>query len=151
MQKAVDTANAILDGKKKIDIFGPARVDPNIPIEKTVAGLGELVKEGKISSIQLSEVSATTIRRTAKIDMVESEISLWAPGVFTNGVAPTCAELGIVMCAHTPLGAGMLASKFQKVEDMGDDHHKHFLRFQGENFERNLQLVTWESGGGEEG
>jgi pyridoxine 4-dehydrogenase len=144
MRKSVENANSILGGKKKIDVFGPARVDPDIPIEETVSALAELVKEGKISGIQLSEVSASTIRRAAKvtkIEMVESEISLWAADVFSNGVADTCAELGIVMVAHTPLGAGMLAGKFEKVEDLGDDHHKFFPRFMGENFGRNLELV----------
>lgn len=107
----VKRANAILDGKKKIDIFGCGRVDKNVPIEDTVGALAELVKEGKIGGIRLSEVSANTIRRAAKvakIDMVEAEISLWATDVFENGVAETCGELKIPLVAHTPLGAGML-------------------------------------------
>lgn len=98
MRQKVDECNKILDRKKFIDIFGPARVDPNVPIETTVAALHDLVKEGKIGGIQLSEVRAETIKRAVKvanIGMVEAEISLWATDVFSNGVAETCGELGI--------------------------------------------------------
>ncbi|KAJ5928703.1 aldo/keto reductase [Penicillium verhagenii] len=141
----VNRANQILDGKKKIDIFGCGRVDQNVPIEETVGALAELVKEGKIGAIQLSEVSSDTIRRAAKItkiDMVEAEISLWATDVFENGVAETCAELGIVMVAHTPLGAGMLTGQIKSLDDMpANDYHRFFPRFQPENFDTNLKLV----------
>ncbi|KAF8862080.1 Aldo/keto reductase [Acephala macrosclerotiorum] len=146
LRTALDSALKILDGKKKIDIYGPCRVHPtpDVTIEDSVAACAELVKEGKIGGIQLSEVKAQTIRRAskvAKIDMVEAEVSLWSMDIFTNGVAETCAELGIVISAHTPLGAGMLSGKFKAIEDMGDDHHKNFPRFQGENFKKNLELV----------
>jgi pyridoxine 4-dehydrogenase len=145
MRRMVDNCNKILDGKKSLDIFGCGRVDPNISIETTIEALGQLVKEGKIGGIQLSEVRGETIRRAAKvhkIDMVEAEISLWATDIFTNGVAETCAELGIVMVGHTPLGAGMLTGQITKVEDMPtSDHHRYFPRFQGENFKKNLDLV----------
>jgi pyridoxine 4-dehydrogenase len=120
-------------------------VDPNIPIETTVEALGQLVKEGKIGGIQLSEVRADTIRRAAKvykIDMVEAEISLWATEIFSNGVAETCAELGIIVVGHTPLGAGMLTGQIEMPEDMPvNDYHRHFPRFQDENFKKNLRLV----------
>lgn len=142
----VDRANRILDGKKKIDIFGCGRVDKNVPIEETVGALSQLVKEGKIGGIQLSEVSSTTIRRAsavAKIDMVEAEISLWATDVLENGVAQTCAELGIPMVAHTPLGAGMLTGQIKSLDDLpANDYHRFFPRFQPENFHTNLQLVS---------
>ena len=145
MRKSVDNANKILDGKKFIDIFGPARVDPNVPIESTIGALGELMKEGKIGGIQLSEVKADTIRRASnihKIEMVEAEVSLWATDIFSNGVAETCAELGIVVLGHTPLGGGMLTGNIQRVDDMAaSNHHKHFPRFEAENFQKNLQLV----------
>jgi pyridoxine 4-dehydrogenase len=144
MRNLVDNANKILDGKKFIDIFGCARTDPKVPVETTVKALGQLIKEGKIGGIQLSEVSADTIRRAAKvhkIDMVEAEASLWSTEIFTNGVAETCGELGIVIEAHTPLGAGILTGKIQSSEDMGTDHHKFFPRFQGESFQKNLELV----------
>jgi len=146
MRKSVDNANKILDGKKFLDIFGPARVDPKVPIETTIQGIGQLVKEGKIGGIQLSEVSADTIWRSSKVykvDMVEAEVSLWATDIFSNGVAETCAELGIVILGHTPLAAGMLTGRIEKLEDMPPkDHHRHFPRFQGENFQKNLQLVN---------
>jgi pyridoxine 4-dehydrogenase len=119
MRKSVENANKILDGKKFLDIFGPARVDPKVPIETTVEGLGQLVKEGKVGGIQLSEVSADTVRRSSKvhkIDMVEAEVSLWATDIFSNGVAETCGELGIVVLGHTPLAAGMLSGKIEKLE-----------------------------------
>ncbi|KAJ5646474.1 aldo/keto reductase [Penicillium lividum] len=142
----VDRANKILDGKKKIDIFGCGRVDKNTPIEETVGCLAELVSEGKIGGMQLSDVGSDTIRRAAKvtkIDMVEAEISLWATDVFENGVAETCAELGIVMVAHTPLGAGMLTGQIKSLDDMpANDYHRFFPRFQPENFDTNLQLVA---------
>lgn len=146
MRNFVDNANAILDGKKKIDIFGCGRVDPEVPIEDTVAALAELVTEGKIGGIQLSEVSAETIRRASKvtkIDMVEAEVSLWATEVLENGVAEACAEQGIVLVAHSPLGAGMLTGQIQSLDDMpANDYHRMFPRFQPENFAINLELVS---------
>jgi len=145
VRKFVDNANTILDGKKCIDVFGCGRVDPTVPIETTVEALGQLVKEGKIGGIQLSEVRAETIRRAAKvhkIDMVEAEVSLWATEIFSNGVAEICAELGIVVVGHTPLGAGMLTGQIQKLDDMlAHDYHRHFPRFQGDNFQKNLDLI----------
>ncbi|KAI1284295.1 putative aldo/keto reductase [Xylaria sp. FL0933] len=145
VRKYVANANKILDGKKKIDIFGMGRVDSKVPIEDTVKALAELVSEGAIGGIQLSEVGSETIRRAAsiaKIDMVEAEVSLWAPEIFENGVAATCAELNIPIVAHTPLGAGMLTGKFRSPDDLEpNDHHRFFPRFQPENFHKNLELV----------
>ncbi|KAE8138515.1 NADP-dependent oxidoreductase domain-containing protein [Aspergillus pseudotamarii] len=112
---------------------------------ETVAALKEQVEEGKIGGIQLSEVHSNTIipaHAVAKVDMVEAEISLWATDVFENGVAKTCAELGIVMEAHTPLGAGMLAGRIRSHADLSPhDYHRQFPRFQPENLPTNLQLV----------
>lgn len=145
VRQSIDRANVILAGTKKIDLFGPARVDPNAPIEETMAALKELVSEGKIGGTQLSEVRAETIRRAnavTKVDMVEAEVSLWATDVFENGVAEICAELGIMIEAHTPLGAGMLTGKIKSLDDMGpQDHHRRFPRFYPENFGTNLKLV----------
>lgn len=145
MRRTVENCNRLLDGRKKIDFFGPARIDPKIPIETTIGALGDLVKEGLISGIILSEASASTIRKAEKVHhiaMVEAEISLWATDVLHNGVATTCSELGITMLAHTPLGRGMLAGKFQSHEDVANgEYHSMFPRFQGENFENNLKLV----------
>ncbi|KAI0465505.1 putative aldo/keto reductase [Xylaria cf. heliscus] len=141
----VTNANSILGGRKKIDVFGIARVDPKVPIEETVTALAELVSEGAIGGIQLSEVGPETIRRAAsiaRIDMVEAEVSLWATEIFHNGVAATCSELNIPIVAHTPLGAGMLTGKFRGPDDLEpNDHHRFFPRFQPENFHKNLELV----------
>jgi len=145
MRRSLENANRILYGKKTVDFFGPARVDPKVPIQNTVKELAELVKEGKIGGILLSEVSAETIRRAAKvhqISLVEAEVSLWARDIFQNGVAETCKELGIVVLAHSPLGRGMLAGNFGNLEDVAKgEYHDMFPRFQGENFEQNLKLV----------
>lgn len=146
MRRSVDNCNQILDGEKAINFFGPARVDPDIPIEKTVEALGKLVKEGKIGRIALSEVSANTIRRAVKvheIGIVEAEVSLWSRDIFQNGIAETCKELKIVVLAHTPLGMGMLAGRFRSVEDVRDGEVFQMLpRIRGENFQQNLRLVN---------
>ncbi|GAW20846.1 hypothetical protein ANO14919_103580 [Xylariales sp. No.14919] len=145
VRKFVANANNILGGKKKIDVFGMARVDPKVPLKDTIGALAALVAEGAIGGIQLSEVGPETIRRAvsiAKIDMVEAEVSLWAPEIFGNGVAATCDELNIPIVAHTPLGAGMLTGKFRSPDDLEpNDHHRFFPRFRPENFHKNLELV----------
>ncbi|EAW14866.1 aldo/keto reductase family protein [Aspergillus clavatus NRRL 1] len=145
IRKFTEDALTVLDGKKTIDIFGLARVDPDVPIEESLKALAELRDEGKIDGIHLTEVKAEMIRRAAsvtKIDMVEAEVSLWARDVFHNGVAETCAELGIVLVAHSPLGAGMLTGGTMSLNDLGADNPtSHFPRFQPENFSRNVKLV----------
>lgn len=145
LRASVDSALKILDGKKKIDIFGCARTDPAVPVEESIKALAEIKAEGKIDGIQLSEVRVETIRRAAavaKIDMAEAEISLWATDVFENGVAAICGEMDIVLVAHTPLGAGMLTGQFKSLDDVPkNDYHRHFPRWQPENFDKNLLLV----------
>ena len=127
-----------------IDLYYPARVDPNVPIEDTVGTLGELVKEGKIRYVGLSEASSETLRRATavhSIAMLQTEYSLWTREPETN-VLPTCRELGISIVAYSPLGRGFLTGAFQKPEDLAlDDSRRHMPRFQGENFKHNLQLV----------
>lgn len=143
MRSAAENALKILDGKKSIDVFGPCRVDPNVPIEDTIAECAKLKAEGLIGGIALSEVSADTIRRAAKvakIDMVEAEVSLWSTDIFSNGVADACAELGIIVTAHTPLGAGMLTGAIRSPDDLSD-FHRMFPRFQPAVFDKNLELV----------
>lgn len=131
LRNSVDNANNILGGEKCIDAFGPAEVDPRVPIETTSEVLAQLL-EGKIGAIQLSEVSADTFRRASdvqKVDTVEAEISLSAMDFFWNGVAETCVGLSIAVLAHTLLGGGMLTGNIQKLEDMlASNHHKHFPR-----------------------
>lgn len=127
-----------------IDLYYPARVDPNVPIEDTVGTLGELVKEGKIRYVGLSEAGSETLRRAStvySIAMLQTEYSLWTREPETD-VLPTCRELGISLVAYSPLGRGFLTGAFQKPEDLApDDFRRYVPRFQGENFARNLQLV----------
>ena len=145
MRKQLDNCNRILDGKKTIDVFGPARVDAKVPIEKTLGALRDFVDQGLIGGILLSEIRAETIRRASKIrkiDAVEAEVSLLSRDIFTNGVAQTCAELGIVVIAHTPLSGGILTGTITKLEDLPvGGHHRFFPRFQGENLQNNLKPV----------
>ncbi|KAJ9630483.1 hypothetical protein H2203_001004 [Taxawa tesnikishii (nom. ined.)] len=153
LRRSADAALAILDGKKKVDVFGiprpvqgcPApgtevwltqrtptglsRVDPNVPVEESVRALDELRSEGKFAGLQLSEVRASTIRRAAavaKIDMVEAEASVWSPMVFENGVAEACAELGII----------------RRLDDLPADSPLRALpRYQPDVFDGNMKLV----------
>ena len=128
-----------------IDLYYPSRVDPNVPIEDTVGTLGELVKEGKIRYVGLSEAGSETLRRAAAVHpiaMLQTEYSLWTREPETD-VLPTCRELGISLVAYSPLGRGFLTGAFQRPEDLApDDSRRHMPRFQGENFEQNLNLVA---------
>lgn len=111
MREEVDNMLKILDGCCKVDIFECARVDPKVPIETTVRALAELVDEGKIGAIGLSECKAETIRKAAKVTKiasVEVEFSLFSPDILTNGVADACAELNIPVVAYSPLSRGFL-------------------------------------------
>jgi aryl-alcohol dehydrogenase-like predicted oxidoreductase len=127
-----------------IDLYYPGRVDPNVPIEDTVGTLGELVKEGKIRYIGLSEAGAETLRRAHAVyppAMLQTEYSLWTREPETD-VLPVCRELGISLVAYSPLGRGFLTGTFQNPADFPmNDLRRHFPRFQGENFKRNFQLV----------
>lgn len=136
----------ILDGKKSIDIFECARVDPHVPIEETVRVLGELVKEGKIGGIGLSEVKASTIERAAKVHpiaAVEVELSLWATDILNNGVAATCARLDIPIAAYSPLSRGALTGvTIRRNADISDnDPRKNFPRFQDDVLEHNNKIT----------
>lgn len=128
-----------------IDMYYPARVDPNVPIEDTVGTLGELVQEGKIRYVGLSEAGAETLRRAHAVHpiaMLQTEYSLWTREPETD-VLPVCRELGTGLVAYSPLGRGFLTGTFEKPEDVAaDDFRRHSPRFQGKNFERNLQLVA---------
>ncbi|MDJ0717418.1 MAG: aldo/keto reductase [Prochloraceae cyanobacterium] len=132
-------------GVDYIDMYYPARVDPNVPIEDTVGTLGELVREGKIRYAGLLEASAETLRRAHAvhpISMLQTEYSLWTRTPETD-VLPLCRELGISLVAYSPLGRGFLTGAFQKPSDFApDDFRHHSPRFQGENFQRNLELVN---------
>jgi aryl-alcohol dehydrogenase-like predicted oxidoreductase len=127
-----------------IDLYYPSRVDPNVPIEDTVGTLGQLVKEGKIRYAGVSEASSSTLRRAVSIHpiaMLQTEYSLWTREPESD-VLQTCRELGISLVAYAPLGRGFLTGVFHKSEDVAaDDYRRYMPRFQGKNFERNMQVV----------
>lgn len=117
-----------------------------MPIETTIGALAEYVTDGKIGGIGLSEVKAETIRRAHRvhpISAVEVEVSMWETQALTNGVASTCAELGIPVVAYSPLGRGFLTGAIKTVEDLpAEDMRRHFPRFSAENFPKNVELVA---------
>jgi aryl-alcohol dehydrogenase-like predicted oxidoreductase len=127
-----------------IDLYYLHRVDPATPVEETVGAMAALVKTGKVRGIGLSEVSAATIRRAHAIHpltAIQSEYSLWTRDP-EEGVLQTCKELGIAFVAYSPLGRGFLAGQIKKFEDFAPDDYRRMLpRFQGENFQKNLDLV----------
>jgi aryl-alcohol dehydrogenase-like predicted oxidoreductase len=131
-------------GIDTIDLYYQHRVDPNTPIEDTVRAMAELVKEGKVRYIGLSEARAQTLRRASKVHpiaAVQTEYSLWTRDP-EDEILPTCRELGIGFVAYSPLGRGFLTGQFRKYEDLPeDDYRRNSPRFQGENFQRNLDLV----------
>lgn len=128
-----------------IDLYYQHRVDPSTPIEETVGAMAELVKEGKVRYLGLSEAGPETLRRAAKVHPIaalQSEYSLWTRDP-EDDVLATCRELGIGFVAYSPLGRGFLAGQFKRIEDIPeDDYRRHSPRFQGENFQKNLELVT---------
>ena len=132
-------------GIEVIDLFYQHRVDPKVPIEETVGAMAELVSAGKVRALGLSEAGPETLRRAAKVHPIaalQSEYSLWTRDVETNGVVATCRELGIALVPYSPLGRGFLTGKIQKPEDLPeDDYRRTTPRFQGENFQRNLEIV----------
>src|ERR1039457_5268404 len=127
-----------------IDLYYQHRVDPDTPIEETVGAMAELVKEGKVRYLGLSEAAPATIRRAHKahpITALQSEYSLWTRDP-EEEVLPVCRELGISLVPYSPLGRGFLTGKIQKPEDLaGGDYRLTTPRFQGENFQRNLDRV----------
>jgi aryl-alcohol dehydrogenase-like predicted oxidoreductase len=131
-------------GVEHIDLYYQHRVDPNTPIEETVGAVAELVKEGKVRHIGLSEASASTLRRAVKVHPIaalQTEYSLWTRDP-EQEILAACRELGIGFVAYSPLGRGFLTGQFKTFEDLADDDYRRFHpRFQGENFQKNLDLV----------
>ena len=127
-----------------IDIYYQHRVDPDTPIEETVGAMAELVREGKIRYLGLSEASLETIRRAHAVHPItalQSEYSLWSREP-EEGTLALCRELGIGFVPYSPLGRGFLTGRIKSFEDLApDDYRRESPRFQGENFNRNLQLV----------
>lgn len=162
VHRSIEECLKHLDGKKSLDLFECARVDPNVPIEETISYIAEYVKAGKVGGISLSEVGAASIRKAHgvhPIAAVEVEYSLFVPDILDNGVAATCAELGIPIVAYSPLGRGFLVSaitliiqihadkvpktgRFQSFDDLEPDSVlRHLPRYQPDVFAENLKLV----------
>jgi aryl-alcohol dehydrogenase-like predicted oxidoreductase len=131
-------------GVDHIDLYYAHRVDPNVPVEETFDALAELVAEGKVRYLGISEASADSIRRAHAVHPVsalQSEWSLWTRGV-EDEVLPTCRELGIGIVPFSPLGRGFLAGAVTSAAQLGDaDMRARFPRFAEGNFEHNLALV----------
>jgi aryl-alcohol dehydrogenase-like predicted oxidoreductase len=131
-------------GIETIDLYYQHRVDRSTPIEETVAAMAQLVREGKIRYIGLSEASPQTLRRAVKIHPIaalQTEYSLWSREP-EDEILATCRELGIGFVAYSPLGRGFLTGQFKRFEDFPEDDYRRFSpRFQGENFQKNLDLV----------
>src|SRR5271168_3489013 len=131
-------------GVEMIDLYYQHRVDPDTPIEETVGALAQLVQEGKIRHIGLSEASPETLRRAVKIHPItalQTEYSLWSREPESELLA-SCRELGVGFVAYSPLGRGFLTGQFRRFEDLpADDYRRLSPRFQGDNFQKNLDLV----------
>ena len=132
-------------GVDHIDLYYQHRVDRAVPIEDTVGTMGDLVREGKVRHIGLSEAAPTTIRRAHReypVTALQTECSLWTRDP-EDEVLPTCRALGIGFVAYSPLGRGFLTGRFRTPDDLPeDDYRRKSPRFQGENFQKNLDLVT---------
>jgi aryl-alcohol dehydrogenase-like predicted oxidoreductase len=131
-------------GLDHIDLYYQHRVDPNTPIEDTVGAMAELVSEGKVRYLGLSEASAETIRKAHAvhpITAVQSEYSLWTRDLEAE-ILPLLGELGIALVAYSPLGRGFLSGRFSSPEELDEgDFRRHGPRFTGENLEQNLKLA----------
>ena len=132
-------------GTDHVDVYYQHRVDPNVPIEETVGAMGELVQEGKVRHLGLSEAAADTIRRahaTHPITAVQTEYSLWSRDPELD-VLPTCRELGIGFVPYSPLGRGFLSGRFTSPDELDEgDFRRQGPRFTGDNLRANLQLAA---------
>lgn len=132
-------------GVDTIDLYYQHRVDPTTPIEDTVGAMAELVREGKVRHLGLSEASPATLRRAVAVHPIaalQTEYSLWSRDP-EDALLATCEELGIGFVAYSPLGRGFLTGALRRFEDLAaDDYRRYSPRFQGENFGKNLELVA---------
>jgi aryl-alcohol dehydrogenase-like predicted oxidoreductase len=128
-----------------VDLYYQHRIDLTVPVEETVGAMAQLVREGKVRYLGLSEANADTIRRANAVHpiaAVQSELSLWSRDVETNGVAETLQELGIALVPYSPLGRGFLSGDVRSLDDLAaDDFRRSLPRFAPENFGQNLELV----------
>jgi aryl-alcohol dehydrogenase-like predicted oxidoreductase len=131
-------------GVDHIDLYYQHRVDTSVPIEETVGAMSELVRAGKVRHLGLSEAAPATIRRAHKVHPIaalQTEYSLWSRDP-EDEILPTVRELGIGFVAYSPIGRGFLSGKWRSADDLApDDWRRHNPRFQGENFQKNLDLV----------
>ena len=145
IRTSIDKCLKVLDGKKFLDVFEAARIDPKIPLSETIGTIGQYVKEGKVGGISLSEVTADQIREAVKIHPVvacEVELSLHTPDILRNGVASTCGELNIPIVAYSPLGRGLLTTQISSVKDLAPDDIRHHLpRFAPDAIPKNAAVA----------
>jgi aryl-alcohol dehydrogenase-like predicted oxidoreductase len=131
-------------GVEQIDLYYQHRVDPRTPIEETVGAMAELVKEGKVRFLGLSEAGVSTIQRAHKVHPItalQTEYSLWTRDP-EDEILPMVRHLGIGFVAYSPLGRGFLTGRFKSMEELApDDNRRNHPRWQGENFAKNLRLV----------
>ncbi|HUC87722.1 MAG TPA: aldo/keto reductase [Candidatus Binatia bacterium] len=131
-------------GTDYIDLYYQHRVDPNTPIEETIQTMAELVKEGKVRYIGMSEAAPETLRRAAKVHKItalQTEYSLWSRDP-EDEILQTVRELGIGFVPYSPLGRGLLTGQIKSIDDLdADDWRRQNPRFMGENFQKNLELV----------
>ncbi|MGZ4779139.1 MAG: aldo/keto reductase [Thermoanaerobaculia bacterium] len=131
-------------GVEHIDLYYQHRVDPKTPIEDTIGAMADLVRAGKVRHLGMSEAAPKTIRRAHKVHPItalQTEYSLWSREP-EEEILPTVRELGIGFVAYSPLGRGFLSGRIKSIDDLeADDYRRHNPRFQGENFQKNLDLV----------
>ena len=132
-------------GVERIDLYYLHRVDPKVPIEETIGAMGELMEEGKVRAIGISEAAPETIRRAAAthpLSAVQTEYSLWSRDPERTGAIDTCRELGIAFVAYSPLGRGFLTGQIRSLDQLADDDFRRVVpRFQGDNLEANIAIV----------
>jgi aryl-alcohol dehydrogenase-like predicted oxidoreductase len=130
-------------GVEVIDLYYQHRVDSEVPIEDTVGAMAELVHQGKVRHLGLSEAAANTIRRAHQVHPIaalQTEYSLWERDPEPE-ILPTCRELGITFVAYSPLGRGFLTGQIKRAEDIPNDYRKNMPRLQAENLRQNLALA----------
>ncbi|CAN6614356.1 putative pyridoxal reductase [Trichomonascus vanleenenianus] len=145
IQKSIDTTLKHLAGKKKLDMFCLARLDPKVPAEESINAIADYIKAGKVGALCLSEVKPVTLKKVNEIfpvSAVEIEFSVWEQEAVTNGLMKTCEELKIPIIAYSPLGRGYLSGQIKKRSDVeGSNFSLMTDRYTEENLEKNWKIV----------